>query len=148
MILLKKFEKVSLDLNQAFDVLETEWQADIAAAVAASENIGLTAHIEDTSAAHVATAVTVADSGGLLTATTVEGALAEVATSVATLAGHLKTYASGDYGANWGGTVPLPGTPGAWDMILLKNTNGTGGGTRLYIHNGSAWVYVAMSAVA
>jgi hypothetical protein len=54
-------------------------------------------------------------------------------------------YATADYGANWATTADITtalGTATAGAIKALKNTNGTGGTTRLYIANGSAWNYV------
>lgn len=132
-----KRELLNPEVNEALTALETT----ITAASAAT-----TAHIDDTSAAHPASAISVLDSGELLAADTVEAALAEIETALNVVENKFQAFASADYGVAWA-SVSLPETPTAGMMVLRTNTNGSEG-SRLYIYNGTAWMYVAVTAVA
>lgn len=73
-------------------------------------------------------------------------AVAAAETAIDALENLFQEYASADYGVAWA-SVALPETPVAGMMVLRNNTNGTEG-ARLYIYNGTAWMYVAVTAVS
>jgi hypothetical protein len=57
-------------------------------------------------------------------------------------------YDVADYGASWATTATITASLGALfavpqngDACVLHNTNGTGGGARLYLYTNSTWSY-------
>ena len=64
------------------------------------------------------------------------------------LVGGIPTFTA-DYGANWATTSAINADLALAlkenYQALLINTNGTGGGTRQYLYNGTAWKYVALT---
>lgn len=62
--------------------------------------------------------------------------------NVGPVLGVVPTYTK-DYGANWATTATrdadLADAVKYFPMAILKNTNATGGGVRVFFHDGAAW---------
>lgn len=101
----------------------------------ATDNAALTAHLNDTSDAHDASAISVADAGGLFTATDVEAALAELVPAYATYTPTL-TAASSDptlgSGAVQEGLWIQIGDLGIVNFRIAFGSSGTAAGSGVY----------------
>jgi hypothetical protein len=110
---------------------------DSADAVLAQQAGRLSAHLEAASGAHAASAVAVADAGGLLKASQVEGALAEILGAFGE--GHVRSNEGEDAGLHRAIRQPVLG---AGRVLLFESgvTGATETRLRIYGDNGSIWV--------